>query len=298
MNPKRGILFADIVDSTGIYEALGDNQALAVVNLLFRALTSRVVAASGTVVKTLGDGMVCQFGSADSAFRAACAMQVAASHIEPRVPGRLAIKVAFNYGPVVLKGNDVFGDTVNVCARLVALANPGQVLTTHHAVGALSRTLMLRCRALYPTKVKGRAEPVSVYDVPWRVDPDLTETSMQVEAAGRSGKWVLKLSYGGDTYDVQPEAEARLGRDKSNEVVVASSRASRVHARIYARDRNFVIVDQSSNGTFVLIDGNDTEVLLRREEAVLGERGWIGLGNSASKHGAHVLRYRLTRRKA
>lgn len=298
MNPKRAILFADIVDSTGIYEALGDNQALAVVNLLFRALTSRVVAASGTVVKTLGDGMVCQFASADSAFRAACAMQVAASHLEPRVPGRLAIKVGFNFGPVVLKGSDVFGDTVNVCARLVAMANPGQVLTTQQAVVALSRTLMLRCRALYPTKIKGRAEPVSVYDVPWRVDPDLTETSMHAEPTARSGKWVLKLSYGGETYDVQPDADARLGRDKSNDVVVASSRASRVHARIYARDRNFVIVDQSSNGTFLLIDGNDTEVLLRREEAVLGERGWIGLGNPASKHGAHVLRYRLTRRKA
>jgi pSer/pThr/pTyr-binding forkhead associated (FHA) protein len=109
---------------------------------------------------------------------------------------------------------------------------------------------------------------------------------------------VLKLSYAGETFDVQPEAEAHIGRDKSNDVVVASPRASRVHARIYARERNFVIVDQSSNGTFVLIDGADTEVMLRREEALLGERGWIGLGYPASKHGNHVLRYRVAKRKA
>jgi hypothetical protein len=172
------------------------------------------------------------------------------------------------------------------------------VLTTGQAFAALSRTLMLRCRALYPVKIKGRAEPVSVYDVPWRVDPDLTETSMDVDALQRTGRWVLKLSYGGETFDVQPEADARIGRDKSNDVVIDSPRASRVHARIYARDRNFVIVDQSSNGTFVMIDGNDSEVVLRREEAVLGERGWIGLGNPASKHGNHVLRYRLAKRKA
>jgi adenylate cyclase len=273
MNPRRAILFVDIVDSTGIYESLGDNQALSVVNMLFGAFSAKVVAASGTVVKTLGDGMVCQFGTADSAFRAACAMQATASQIAPRVPGRLDIKAAFNFGPVVLKGRDVFGDTVNVCARLVAMANPGQILTSQQAVDALSRTLMLRCRPLYPTKVKGRAQPVSVYDVPWRVDPDLTETSMHVESEERAGGWMLKLSYAGETYYVPPESEIRVGRDKSNDVVIASPRASRVHARIYARDRNFVIVDQSSNGTYLLMDGNDAEVTLRREEAVLGERG-------------------------
>jgi len=297
-NPRRAILFADIVDSTGIYQALGDNEALALVNLLFGALTKKVTAAGGKVVKTLGDGMVCQFASAESAFRAACAMQLGAKQMAARVPGKLAIKVGFNFGPVVLKGADVFGDSVNVCARLVAMANAGQVLTTQQAVAALPRSLMRRCRALYPMKIKGRAEPVSVYDVPWRVDPDLTETSMQVEAPARAGRWVLKLSYGGETFDVQPERDARIGRDRANDVVIPSPRASRVHARIYARERNFVIVDQSSNGTFVLIDGNDTEVMLRREEAVLGERGWIGLGNPASQHGNHVLRYRLTRRKA
>ncbi|HEX6317595.1 MAG TPA: adenylate/guanylate cyclase domain-containing protein [Burkholderiales bacterium] len=298
MNPKRAVLFVDIVDSTGIYETLGDEQALAVINLLFGAFTTKVAAASGIVIKTLGDGMVCQFASADSAFRAACAMQTTTNQIAPRVPGQLAVKVAFNFGPVVLKGGDVFGDTVNVCARLVAMANPGQVLSTAQAVNSLSRTLMLRCRALYPVKIRGRGEPVSVYDVPWRVDPDLTETTLHVEAPGRAGRWVLKLSYAGETFDVQPEAEARVGRDRSNDVVVDSPRASRVHARIYARERNFVIVDQSSNGTFVLIDGADTEVMLRREEALLGERGWIGLGYPASKHGNHVLRYRVAKRKA
>jgi hypothetical protein len=264
--------------------------------MLFGAFARKVVVASGTVVKTLGDGMVCQFGTADSAFRAACAMHSTTSQIAPRVPGRLDIKVAFNFGPVVLKGGDVFGDTVNVCARLAAMANPGQILTSQQAVDALSRTLMMRCRLLYPTKIRGRTQPVSVYDVPWRVDPDLTETSMDVDSQERAGRW-LKLSYGGDTFYVPPEGEARIGRDRSNDVVIASPRASRVHARIYARDRNFVIADQSSNGTFVLIDGNDSEVTLRREEAVLGERGWIGLGNPASKHGTHVLRYRLAKRK-
>ena len=89
----------------------------------------------------------------------------------------------------------------------------------------------------------------------------------------------------------------RLGRDKNNDVVVNSSKASRVHARIYGRGGNFVIADQSSNGTFVAIDGSSRELTLRREEAVLGERGFIGLGGPASVTGDHVLRYRLEQRK-
>ena len=295
---QQGVLFADVCDSTTIYESLGDSRALASINRLFRVLTQKVEAHGGKIVKTLGDGMVCQFGDAESAFRAACDVQAAAVAAEAGDGPKLAIKVGVNWGPVVTEGGDVFGDTVNVCARLVAMANAGQVLTTQQAVEALPRSLMRRCRALYPMKIKGRAEPVSVYDVPWRVDPDLTETSMQVEAPVRAGRWVLKLSYGGETFDVQPERDARIGRDSANDVVIPSPRASRVHARIYARERNFVIVDQSSNGTFVLIDGSDNEVILRREEALLGERGWIGLGTPASKHGNHVLRYRLAKRKA
>jgi len=70
-----------------------------------------------------------------------------------------------------------------------------------------------------------------------------------------------------------------------------------VHARIYGRGSHFVIVDQSSNGTFVAIDGNTSEIALRREETMLGERGTIGLGGPADGAGDHVLRYKLENRK-
>jgi predicted component of type VI protein secretion system len=80
-------------------------------------------------------------------------------------------------------------------------------------------------------------------------------------------------------------------------MVVNSSKASRVHARIFERGGHFIVADQSSNGTYVAIDGNAREVTLRREETVLGERGYIGLGAPATVNGDHVLRYRLESRK-
>lgn len=246
----------------------------------------------GTIVKTLGDGMVCRFDEADAAFRAACDMQTAAVAAEEGEDTKLTIKVGFTWGPVVTASGDVFGDTVNVCARLSGLGSPHQVLTTQETIDALSPELRSRSRQLYPIRIRGRVGEVNVCEVLWRSDPDMTE-ALGRAAPVASREWVLKLTYGGETVEIDSTGSVKLGRDKTNEVVVPSTLASRVHARVYGRGGNFVIADQSSNGTYVMTDGNSREVTLRREEALLGERGYIGLGGPASKAGDHVLRYRL-----
>jgi adenylate cyclase len=107
-------------------------------------------------------------------------------------------------------------------------------------------------------------------------------------------RWALKLTYAGTTFTVEKGGSIQLGRDKSNDVVVESSLASRVHARIFERDGHFVLADQSSNGTFLRNDGHMNEITLHGgDEAMLGERGWIGLGRPTVSHGDHMLRYRL-----
>jgi hypothetical protein len=287
----RAVLFVDVTDSTRIYESLGDTRAHALINQLLGLLDKVAVRHGGAVVKTLGDGMVCAFPLSDHAFQAACEMQAAAPDAGPE---RLAIKVGFTYGPVVLSGGDVFGDTVNVCARLVALANADQVLTTQQTVDALSAPLRTRCRQMFPIRVRGRHEEIIACNVMWRTDPDLTEINLARAAVTRTRETVLKLSRAGQLHIVRSTGPAvRIGREKDNDVVVDSQFASRLHARVFAREGHFVIADQSSNGTYLLADGNSAEILLRREEAVLGERGWIGLGNSATRHGDHALRYRV-----
>ena len=288
---QRAVLFVDVTDSTRIYESLGDTRAHALINKLLGLLEKVASRYGGAVVKTLGDGMVCAFPLPDHAFQAACDMQAAAPDAGPE---RLLIKIGFTFGPVVLSGGDVFGDTVNVCARLVALANADQVLTTQQTVDALSPGLRDRCRQMFPIRVRGRHEEIVACNVLWRTDPDLTEINLARATATRSRETVLKLSRQGQLYIVRSAGPAvRIGREKDNDVVVDSQFASRVHARVFAREGHFVLADQSSNGTYLLADGNSSEILLRREEAVLGERGWIGLGNSATRHGDHALRYRV-----
>jgi len=294
---RRAILFADVCDSTSIYETLGDTRALAAINRLFAVLAKKVKAAKGSVVKTMGDGMVCQFVSPDAALRAACDMQEATAALtSPTLRRELTVKVAFTYGPIVPKGGDVFGDTVNVCSRLVGMANPGQVLTTQETVDALSPGLRKRCRALAPTRVRGRAAEIAPCEVLWRGDADITALNLTKETLARATQWVLKLTYGDGTFTVDASGSVRIGRDPQNEVVVPSQHASRLHARVFGRDGNFVIADQSSNGTFVMVDGSTREVRLRREEALLGERGTIGLGSPTTPAGDHLLYYKVERR--
>ena len=294
---QRAILFADVCESTRIYETLGDTRALELINRLFAALEREVEAAGGITVKTLGDGMVCQFREPDDGYRAACKMQEAALNLAPSTEPTLKISIGFTYGPVVLKDTDVFGDTVNVCARLVSLANPAQVLTTRQTVDALSEPLRERCRELYAAKVRGRATEVTVCEVMWRLDPETTRINDVGELVPQAAwTWILKVTHAGESFVVDEATPVRLGREAGNDIVVNTENASRVHARIFSRDGHFYIVDQSTNGTFLLVDGTAREVRLRRSESMLGERGWIGLGKSAAHHGDHVLRYRLERR--
>lgn len=292
---QRAILFVDVTDSTRIYESLGDAQAHTLIDQLLWLLGKAAATHGGTVVKKLGDGMVCAFANSDDACRAACDMQLAALSTPAKRPAdRLAVRIGFTFGPVVLSEGDVFGDTVNVCARLVALANPEQVLTTQRTVEAMEPGLQSRCRQLFPIRVRGRHEEIIACNVQYREDPDATETNLERGTLARGRELVLKLTYGGELAVVRSSgAGMRIGRDKDNDLVVESHFASRTHARIYPREGHFVLQDLSSNGTYLLADGSTAEILLRREEAVLTERGWIGLGNSATRHGDHTLRFRI-----
>jgi adenylate cyclase len=291
---QRAVLFVDVTDSTKIYESLGDTVALALINGLFARLDKIVAKYSGTVVKTLGDGMVCVFEEADNAFRAACEMQTSVHAGTQGARNRLQIKVSFTYGPVILSKGDVFGDTMNVCARLVTLANPEQILTSAQTVEALSPGMRARCRALFPTRIKGKTEEVPVCDVTWRYDPAVTESNLTRADLARASQQALKLIYRGNIFIVNRNRPVvQMGRDESNDIVIVSLFASRIHARVQERDGHYVLTDLSSNGTFLLVDDHSSEVLLRREEAVLGGRGWIGLGKNATKHGDHSVRFTL-----
>ena len=116
------ILFADISGSTRLYELLGDAPARAKVASCLKLLTDVTERYGGTVIKTIGDEIMCTYPDAETAVNAACEMhEILMDDITETVSGliSLAIRVGLHHGPAILEAGDVYGDAVNVAARLV-----------------------------------------------------------------------------------------------------------------------------------------------------------------------------------
>jgi class 3 adenylate cyclase len=273
------ILFADISGSTRLYEVLGDVHARERTSRCLSVLTQVTHQHGGTVVKTIGDELMDTFPTADAAVQAACAMQEAlAANV---VPGEtpLDIRVGLHYGPALMESGDVFGDAVNVAARIVALAKARQILTTRQTIEVLSPELRINTRHTDRTSVKGKQGEIDVYEVIWRED-DLTRMEgFEIPVAGPQAR--LSLRFREQEIEVnQNRPVVTIGRGQQNDIVVLDALASRTHARIEYRRGKFVLLDQSTNGTYVLIQDGE-KAYLRREELTLRGSGVITLGRAA-----------------
>lgn len=284
------VLFVDVSDSTKIYEALGDTVAFAAVRGCLNLLQDITKAFDGRVVKTIGDGVMCVFPTADAAAMAASEMQLRISRRPNEGGTKLMIRVGFLYGPVIQAGDDVFGDSVNVAARMAGLALSGQVITSGATAAALSPLLRNFTRRLDALPVKGKAEEVEVYELLWQTGSDHTvmPTRPAPQTAG-SGTVSLNVTYRGATTTLK--GEGSFGRDPANTIVVMDPTASRHHARVELRGGKFVLIDQSSYGTFVTISGG-SEIRLRREEMILHGSGAIAFGHSARDTADDVVEFR------
>jgi hypothetical protein len=184
---------------------------------------------------------------------------------------------------------DVFGDTVNVAAYMVGFAKGGQTMTTGRSVAALSASLRGNTRPIDALAVKGKQEVIDVHELLWQKSGDPTMLSERLQAAGAAGS--LRLIHGGREIRLDASRTfASLGRDPLNHVVIGDRMASRVHARIERRRGKFVLVDQSTNGTYITVRG-DTELQLRYEEFILRGRGIICFGHSTQAGPAEIVEF-------
>ena len=281
------VLFADVAGSTRLYETLGDERAFATVGRSVGGMGDACRAHDGRVVKTIGDEVMSVFASADAAAQAAIAMQSRIAQ-DAQSPTRIAIRVGFHFGPAIERDGDVFGDSVNVAARLVGLAGAAQVMTSKATAAALAPWLRARTRALGTLAVKGKHDDLDVCELVWQdTNDDLTTLSTRVEAP----RVRLVLRHAGVEI-VLDDARRTLafGRDAQSEVVIADRLASRTHAHVEKRRDHFVLVDHSSNGTYVTPDGGP-EIALRREEFVLRGRGRISFGHAHAADPREVVEF-------
>src|SRR5687767_3787690 len=141
-NPAtRAVLFVDVSGSTRLYETIGDERALARVGRSLAMITRVCEDCGGRVIKTMGDGAMCVFETADAAMRASRLMLEKNDEQQDSGEPGLGIHVGCHFGPVIESAGDVFGDTVNLAARVSGLAKAGQIITTADTAAKLSPEL-------------------------------------------------------------------------------------------------------------------------------------------------------------
>ena len=291
METARTILFADVCDSTRLMETIGDVAARAHLAQLLDTLTLLTEKRSGRVVKTIGDEIMCAFMAPRDALLAASDMQRYVSTLPSLqgVPWR--VRIGLHSGPVLLENDDIFGDVVNVAARVVELAVADQVLTTVASTRDVD-PVELPVRTLGTHQLRGRDGLLQLCELLWRDDPSSLTVAMPrrddshaPELECRLGSTVLLMT--GDRTE-----PVSLGRGADCSVVVPSHSASRAHAKIVRRGGLFYLEDHSTNGTYVTPEGGE-ELFVHRDQVLLQGAGTIRLGEPMSERGPLDIAYRM-----
>jgi adenylate cyclase len=290
---ELAILFADVVGSTRLYEIMGDLRARDMVAICIDVMRGATEMHQGTVIKTMGDEIMASFPSADLALNAAAQMQQQISkHSQLQLEVQpVAIRIGCHFGPVVLENRDVFGSTVHTANRMTSQAKAGQIMTTMAMVERLSPQWRAAVRQVDIATLKGQGSEIALYEVLWQTE-DITSMVPSIVTTAQSGP-ALRMHLRYQDRDIvldDRHPSVAIGRAEDNDVVVKGNLISRIHARIEISRHKFVLIDQSTNGTFVQTEEGD-EAFVRRDSVQIKGRGMIGLGKLPEQDAPETIRF-------
>ncbi|MGB5410979.1 MAG: adenylate/guanylate cyclase domain-containing protein [Woeseiaceae bacterium] len=277
------IVFADVVGSTQMYDKFGDTKASETVASCLEVMKDATYQFNGTVIKTIGDEVMSTFPTVDDAMGAAVMMQSRISS-DSRKEGSIpvSIRIGCHYGPVVQEQNDIFGAAVHTANRMTSQAKSRQIVISGFTVEQMSPELQKQTRQIDVATVRGRLDEVALFELVWQPEEATNmlptiEWETKVRNASK-----LQLSFRDQTIEISDRHKSvNIGRADDNDLVVKGNLISRIHAKVEMRRGKFVLIDQSTNGTF-LQNLLGEEVLVRRDSTELGTEGTIGLGRAES----------------
>ena len=273
------ILFADVVGSTQLYDKFGDTKASETVGRCLDIMKDATYQFNGTVIKTIGDEVMSTFPSVDEAMGAAGQMQ---KRISSGVDDmNVTIRIGCHYGPVVQEQNDIFGAAVHTANRMTSQAKSKQVIISGTSVDQMSEEWRAQTRQIDVATVHGRLDEVALFELLWQPE-EATSMLPTIDWESKSiGPSRLVLSFCDTSVMVdESRKNINMGRADENDLVVKGNLISRIHARVEMRRRKILLIDQSTNGTF-LENAQGEEIFVRRDSSELSGEGIIGLGRAA-----------------
>jgi class 3 adenylate cyclase len=298
MNPETevAVLFADVVGSTRLFEVLGDLAARDMIVTCVEVMRSATERNRGNVIKTIGDEILAIFPTASDAVNAAAEMQHDIGvHPGLNLQGQhVAIRIGCHFGSVVLEKRDIFGASVHTANRMTSQAKAGQIILSADTVARLSPEWRALTRQIDTTPLRGRSEEIELFEVLWQQE-DVTSMLPSIEVDARTGHRPkrVRLRYQGREYVLgEGKDSLTLGRSEESDIVVNGSLISRLHARVEIARNKALLVDQSTNGSFVATqDGK--EAFVRRDSVALQGSGFIGLGKLPQPDAPDAIFYSL-----
>ena len=175
------ILAADVVGYSRMIRADEEGTLVALKALRQQLINPTVADNNGRIVKLMGDGMLVEFASVVEAVRAAVAMQDALADYNAGLPEdkQIRFRIGINLGDVVIDGDDIYGDGVNVAARLEGLADPGGICVSGAVHDQVKNRMQLALEDLGERQVKNIDEPVRIWRWSRRASADQTSVTAE-----------------------------------------------------------------------------------------------------------------------
>ena len=294
---ELAIMFADICRSSRLYEIMGNKEAKQLISNCLSKMAEITAEYYGTIVKTIGDELMCTFPDALLAVEAACSMQNAVEKmpvIHAHEISNLTLRIGIHYGSVVFGDDDIYGDAVNVAARMAAIAGPTRIMTTKETIDLLSPSDTYTVRYISTDRVKGKREVIQIHEIVCGHQDATFMDTVFVDTFTESliPEARMELQTGNLVMDVDKDNPiVHVGRHSNNEIVIRNRHSSRYHFVIEYRSNKFLLRDHSMNGTYLVKEGGKRLRVLRQEVELI-ERGRIEVGK---KPDITIINYNILR---
>ena len=257
------VLAVLVVDDLRLHEKLGEPEARTFIDRCVKRVTHAAESFGGRVAEVGHAEVIADFSCADDALKAALEMLRRVADLPPVSGIKLDLRIGFSFGASVGSEGGLPVTVVGTAKSLAEMAKPGQIAACIRAQAVLSPPMVARYDA--------HCRDWQVLESEQTVESALPAKPETVEiAADPSRPKGLMLKYRGHIYVLDDEhPEIRIGRDEESHLVLQGRFASRCHATIKRRGNDIVLIDTSTNGTFVSFKDDAPHLLLIQRECVL-----------------------------
>jgi hypothetical protein len=190
------ILFTDIVDSSKYWDKFGDVQGRLMVDRHNRRLFPVITKFKGRIVKTIGDSIMAAFARPEQAVEAAIAMQqTMALERQGDETFKIYIRIGIHSGEAIVEKDDIYGDIVNVAARVESVGKGNEVLVSQTAVGYIEDEYAYIFKRKGWFIPKGKNNKLHVYTCNWQNHPLLADQSIRTSALLIPRRQKMKLGF-------------------------------------------------------------------------------------------------------